>query len=271
MNEITVYAPIEAALADLATRYKGIVYDVTDPDGMAQAKAGYKDINQYSIALEKARKAEKEESLNYGRRVDAEAKRIAETLDGLRLPIKDLIETETKRAEREREEKVRIEMERLAAEEAAKKAAEEAKLRAERDELERRRAELEAAERQSRLDREEAERVSRAKIEAEERAARLVREDADRKAREAMEEIERQARAKAEAERSAAEAKARERRELEEAEERARRRRIEQEWMEDHAFVRAIVERFDKRIEFSGIVKAAKVWLENAAHNDDRK
>ena len=127
-KEIVAYKPVEAVISDLTARYRGVVYDVTTTDGMADAKAGYREINGYSITLEKAREKEKAESLAYGRFVDSEAKRISAPLDALRLPIKAMIETETKRLEREREAAVKAEQERIEAEALAKKEAEERQL-----------------------------------------------------------------------------------------------------------------------------------------------
>lgn len=199
MNPIVSYTPTEAALVELTAKYKNVVYDVITPDGMADAKAAYKDINAHSITLEKAREKEKAESLAYGRHVDAEAKRIAERLDFLRLPIKAQIETETKRAEREREEAVRKEAERLAAEQKAIKDAEEAKMAAERAEIARQQEELRKAQQEAAKRVEEAERASRLKIEEEERKARLAREESDRIAKSAREAEE--SRLKAERER----------------------------------------------------------------------
>lgn len=199
MTAIVAYSATEAALADLAAKYKDVVYDVTVPTGMTEAKAAYKDINSHSITLEKAREKEKAESLAYGRRVDAEAKRIADQLDVLRLPIKAQIETETKRAEREREEAVRKEAERIAAEEKARKDAEEAKLAAERAEIARQRAELDKAAEAQR----EADRQARLKIEEEQRAARLKIEEEERKARLAQQARDEVARVKAEQEAAA--------------------------------------------------------------------
>ena len=116
-TKITAYSQVEAALSDLDARYRGFVTDVRTPSGLQSAKAAYKDVNQYSLALEAARVKEKAESLAYGRFVDSEAKRIADRIDALRLPIKDMIETETKREQREREEAIKREQERIAAEE----------------------------------------------------------------------------------------------------------------------------------------------------------
>lgn len=202
-TSIAAYSATEAALIDLATKYKGVVYDVATPTGMTDAKAAYKDINAHSITLEKAREKEKAESLAYGRFVDSEARRISERLDALRLPIKSIIETETKRLEREREEAVRKEAERIAAEDKARKDAEEAVLAAHRAEIARRQAELDQAEKKrleedaaARRKIEDEQRAARLKIEEEERAARKAREEADRIAKSARDAEE--ARLKAE-------------------------------------------------------------------------
>ena len=268
-KEIVSYKPTEAAIADLTTRYKGVVFEVTVAQGMAEAKAAYKDINTHSIILEKAREKEKSESLAYGRFVDSEAKRIAEQLDALRLPIKFQIETETKREERERVAKVQAEIERLAAEDKARKDAEEAKLAAERAQIAKDRAELDRAAAESkakiereelaaRMIREEADRAARLKIEHEERAARRVRE-----AEEARITAERR---KAEAERAAAEEATRKLRQAKEDKLRAEReaeeaktREVERqknELLDARAMLETFRKRFGHRKEFAGVVKA---------------
>ena len=101
--EIESYSPTKAALADLTSRFKGLVFDVTTPKGMADAKGAKKELAAHRITLEKARVAEKAEALAYGKHVDAEAKKIADQLAALEDPITEQIETETKREQRERE------------------------------------------------------------------------------------------------------------------------------------------------------------------------
>jgi hypothetical protein len=142
---------------------------VSTDKGMGEAKGAYKEINQHSITLENARVKEKADSLAYGRFVDAEAKRIAEQLDALRLPIKEQIDEVAKREQREREAAVKAEEARILAEQAAAKAAEEAKMAAERAEIARQRAELEARAK-TEADRLEAARVQQEGIERASRA-----------------------------------------------------------------------------------------------------
>lgn len=257
-QEITVYKPVEAALADLSSRYKGLVFDVVNPDGMQQAKAAYKDINSYSVTLEKARTTEKAESLAYGRRVDSEAKRIADQLDALRLPIKNQIEAETKRAEREREEKMQAELARLDAEERAKKAAEEKRLADERAAIAAERATLEverkAREEEERKRREAIkaeERAAKARIDALEREAREARDRADREAREAREAKERELKAI----QDRIDAEARKEREVAETKAAAERRAKEVE-----SLIRTMRERIEGSIRHAGIARAIDAY-----------
>jgi len=250
---VAAYEPTLAALSDLEHRYKGVVFDVTTVDGMATAKKSYKDINQYSTALEAARVKEKAESLAYGKFVDSEAKRIAEKLDALRLPIKEQIEVETKREQREKEEADRLAAEEFKRKEAELKAAEEAKLAAQRAEIAKQQAELEAAQRASRL-----------KIEEEERAARLAREEADRVARLVREAEE--AKLKAERDRVDDEARAiaetkRKEREVEKAKQREIQRQKD-ELLDGNSMLRTFVDRYGKRSEFAEITKAIVIHLE---------
>ena len=39
---IAAYSATEAALSDLTSKYKGVVYAVTTPDGMQEAKADHR-------------------------------------------------------------------------------------------------------------------------------------------------------------------------------------------------------------------------------------
>lgn len=212
-TEIVAYSATEAAIADLTARYKDVVFDVTAPTGMVQAKAAYKDINTHSITLEAARVKEKADSLAYGRKVDSEAKRIADQLDALRLPIKTMIETETKREERERQAAIKAAEDRILAEQAAAKAAEEKRMAEQREEIARQQQELDRQQRERLAEElaakrkiEEEQRAARAKIEAEERAARQAREAEEAKAK-AIRDAE-EARLKAERDRIDAEARA---------------------------------------------------------------
>lgn len=52
MTSIVSYSATEAALSDLASRYKGVVFDVTTAKGMQEAKKAYQDINRHNLILE---------------------------------------------------------------------------------------------------------------------------------------------------------------------------------------------------------------------------
>lgn len=273
-TEIVSYNPIKAAIAELSFAYSGLVFDVSTPKGMADAKAAYKDINQYNIKLEAARTKEKAESLAYGRLVDSEARRISDQLDALRLPIKEQIETETKREQREKEEAMRLAAERFKAEEQAKKDAEEARMAAERAELAKQREAIEAEQREARrkieeeeraarLAREEADRAARQAREAEEAAAKKIREAEEARLKAERDRIDAEARALAEAKRKeqeVAEAKARAKREAEEAEKRNILRQ-QAELQDGMEMLQTFVARFGSREEFAYVVDAINTYL----------
>ena len=50
-TSIVEYSPTEAALAELATRYKGVVYEVSKPEGMKAARAARAEIKALRVAL----------------------------------------------------------------------------------------------------------------------------------------------------------------------------------------------------------------------------
>ena len=186
-TEIVEYSKTEAALAGLREIYKGVVYDVSTPYGMAVARSARKELRDYRLALDEVRVSIKAPALKRCQLIDAEARRITQALSALEDPIDAQIKTEEKRREDERIAVQRAEAERIAAEERARREAEEAKLAAERAEIARRVEELNRAE----AARVEAERATREKIEAEERAARLRIEEQERAARLAREEADR--------------------------------------------------------------------------------
>lgn len=268
-TEVVVFQATEAVIAELAVKYKDAVFDVATIEGMYLAKTSYKDINTHNLILEAARVHEKSESLAYGRRVDSEAKRIADQLDALRLPIKAQIEIETKRQEREREAVIKAEQERIAAEQRAIKEAEEQRVAVGRAEIARRQAELDAAERvraeadrKARLEIEAQERAARSRIEATEQEARKGRqaeEDRLRAEREALDRAKREQEEKALVERREAERK--ERLAQQARDDVARQvRRQEAELADAKGMLTMFVARFGKIKEFAGVILAIKVY-----------
>ena len=157
--EIVEYKPIEAAIAKIQ-RLKGVVYEVTTSKGMEEAKADQREAAQVRIALEKTRVKLKEDVLERGRNIDGQAKPLFERVAEIENPIKEQIETQTKREEREEAARVEAERLRIVAEQEAAKKAEEARMAEARAEIKRQQDELaKAAAEQARIAAE-----SRAKI-----------------------------------------------------------------------------------------------------------
>lgn len=238
-----IYTLIRYDVSKDDIRAKGKEYSVLTFDTPANYEQGRKAIailRETRVAIEARRKELKQESLEYGRRVDSVAKELTSLIEEIEEPLKDkkkIVDDEKARIKAEKEaeerrqleEQLRLEREaeeaRLRAEREAEEArlraireAEEARLAEERARLEAERAELQrqrdAAELAARAERErieaaenaERERMARerAELEAERRALSEARERAER------EEFERLARIRAE----------------EEAKERAERERV---------------------------------------------
>lgn len=231
---IAEYSKTDAALSDLATRYKDVIFQVTTKDGMEDAKKSRAEIRTYRVDLEKLRKEIKAPALLKCQQIDSEAKRITTELESLENPIDAQIKAEETRKEEEKNAAARAEQARVMAEQQEIKDAEEAKMAADRAEIERQKVEIEAAKKLLRDQIEAQERAARMRIEEEERKARMEREEADRQARIAREAEEAKAKAirdeedarikaerdKLESERRAAEEVARKEREAEEAKQR---------------------------------------------------
>lgn len=273
---IAEYSKTEAALAELAQKYKGVVWNVTNPTEMIEAKKARAEIRGYRTSLEKMRVQIKAPALERCRLIDTEAKRITQALEELENPIDEQIRAEEQKKERERLEKERIEAERIAAEEKAKKDAEEARMSAERAEIARKQAEIAAAEKALQDKIEAEERAARLRIEEQERKARMEREEADRQARLAREAEEAKARKvreeedarlkaerdKLEAERRAEEDRKRKEREAEEARLREIRRQ-QAELADARGMLEMFVERYGHLKEFGRITPAIQAFLKD--------
>jgi len=246
VNAIVEYEPIAGALASVE-KYRGLVCDVTTPNGLAEAKSAHREVAALRIALEKTRKKVKEDVLARSKLIDGEANRIFALIAAIEDPIKSQIDAEEQRVERERVAAIEAEQARLAAEEAARKKAEEEKLAAERAEIARREAALRAEK-----ERQEEEALARrAAIAAEEAAARQRIEEQNRAAYAAREEAE----AKALAERRAKEETERKAREQKEAAEREEKRKAA-ELLDANSMLDTFVKRFGHLKQFAKVVKA---------------
>ena len=231
------YSPTDAEIAKMQERYAGYVaLDALTSEGYEAIRQGLAELRGLRSAIEKRRVELKEDSLKWGRAVDAEAKRITALLTQIETPLKlqkqeaDSFEEKRRRL---REETIRLARER---EERQKREAEEAELAKQHAELERQRQELEE---KQRAQREEQERLE---------AQRKEQERVAKEQREAQEAEER-------AEREAEETRARAEHEAEEAKQRAQRKaEQEMERQRLEAALRPDVEKvwdYGKRIETS--------------------
>jgi hypothetical protein len=268
-TQIQEYNQTAAALADLASRFKGVIYDVTKPADMDAARKARAEIRTYRTGLEAKRVEIKSPALERCRLIDAEAKRITAALVELEDPIDAQIKAEENRKEAEKQAAIRAEQARIEAEQRAIREAEEGRLAAERTEIARRKAELDRAEherlsleRQARERIEVEEREARARIQAAEDEARKVRlaeEDRLRAEREAVDRARREQEEKAIAERR--EAERQERLAQQARDDVARQKRQQEVALADARGMLALfVEHYGKIEEFEQIVKAIRTY-----------
>jgi hypothetical protein len=110
---IVAYSRTEVALADLTARYKGATFDLTTTKGDKAARAARHELVTLRTALEKKRKEFKAPALEFGRLIDAEAKRIEAQVLALEGPIDAQIKADEERREREAEAKRQAEAARV--------------------------------------------------------------------------------------------------------------------------------------------------------------
>ena len=101
LSRIPAFQPIEIEIARDVLPMKGRQYDVSTPDGLAEAKTDKKTITSYLTRLESARKVTKDEPFKLCQLIDAEAKRISMPVEtGIKAPLVALIEAEEGRLAR---------------------------------------------------------------------------------------------------------------------------------------------------------------------------
>lgn len=108
------YGKTEAALATLRTKYEGVLFDLTTTAGDKAARAGRLELVTLRTSLEKKRKEFKAPALEFGAKIDAEAKRITAEIVALETPIDAQINADEKRRADEKAARDRIEAERVA-------------------------------------------------------------------------------------------------------------------------------------------------------------
>ena len=96
-NAVTAITDTEAGIAELAKKYKGVIYDCTDSDGMAAAKVARREIREPRYNIENLRKAAKAPVLELGRSLDQVAKDLTARILELEEPVDEQIKAEEKR------------------------------------------------------------------------------------------------------------------------------------------------------------------------------
>jgi len=100
---------VEAGLADLERRYKGVAYPVDTSKGMKEAVEARREIKGVRVKVEHTREAAKAPVLKLGRDIDAKAKAITARLEFIEKPIDDQIKAqERKEAQRVQALEIRL-------------------------------------------------------------------------------------------------------------------------------------------------------------------
>ena len=100
-GEIKAYDPQRKTLVEIQKENSTLVFDYESPKGNKEARSHVHKLRRSKTAVEEVRKAEKAEALEYGRKVDSEAKAIIgiieEMIDHHMIPIKAVEEKEAAR------------------------------------------------------------------------------------------------------------------------------------------------------------------------------
>lgn len=98
---IKAYDPFRAQIGEIKEANRNMIFDYAEKDGNAAARSHIYKLRQCKSAIDKARQEEKAASLEYGRKVDAEAKAlIAEVQEMIDYHQKPLDEIEQREKER---------------------------------------------------------------------------------------------------------------------------------------------------------------------------
>ena len=99
---VVEYSPVDAALAELRSRYADVVFPVETKDGMKDAKEVRSKLVKLRTGLEAKRKEIKEPALRRAQAIDAEAKMITTAIKAIEDPIDAQIKAEEARIEAEK-------------------------------------------------------------------------------------------------------------------------------------------------------------------------
>ena len=115
MEQLVKYNVTDAAISKMKNEYmKLTVQGLNDEAGLSQVHAARMVVKNHRVDVEKTRKELKADALEWGRKVDAEAKRITAMLEPIEAHLTAEEEKVTKEKERIRQEKIRKEEERVA-------------------------------------------------------------------------------------------------------------------------------------------------------------
>lgn len=82
-QEIAAFSEFRSQLATLKHDNEKAVFNYDDPKGNKEARSHVYKLRQTRAAVEKVRKEQKADALEYGRKVDQQAKEISEEIDGM--------------------------------------------------------------------------------------------------------------------------------------------------------------------------------------------
>lgn len=103
IKTVAIYNKITSQLVSLKEENDSLTFNYEDPKELEEAKRHIRKLGKTKTAIEKTRKAEKQESLEYGRAVDSEAKKIAAQVDDMiqvhQQPIDEISAREAARIE----------------------------------------------------------------------------------------------------------------------------------------------------------------------------
>lgn len=102
LTPIAEYSKTALAMADLRSRYSGLVFELDSPAKIKEAKKSVAEVRGYRTALEDERKRIKAPALERCRLIDAEAQRLTADLRELEDPMKAQIDAKEAEIEAER-------------------------------------------------------------------------------------------------------------------------------------------------------------------------
>jgi hypothetical protein len=116
MEQIVKYDIADAAISKMNADYMGLtIQGLDDKEGFNQVHEARMVVKNHRVAVEKKRKELKADALEYGRRVDAEAKRITGLLDPIEAHLQAEEDKVIEEKKRIKEEKEKMERDRVQA------------------------------------------------------------------------------------------------------------------------------------------------------------